>query len=472
MTAGATLAEQVTSGAVQPAALATASLHAIARLDGEINSFITVLDDRASEDARTVREVLANGGRQLALAGLPYAAKDLFAVAGRPTSAGSRISTEDPPAPADAEPVARMRRAGAVLVGLCNMDEYAYGFSTENAHYGPCRNPHDRARIAGGSSGGSAAAVAAGIVPIALASDTNGSVRVPAALCGIYGIRPTPGTLPRTGMFPLSSSLDTVGVLARTPGDLRLAHRALAGDPSTAERPCEGRSGVALELGRLRIAGAGGYFRHGATAQALASVDAMAQALGADELVELPSPERARGAAMIITACEAAAVHLPNLRTRPQDFDPMTRDRLLAGAMIPAHAYVRARRLRRELCARARRLMHRVDVVLAPATPFSAPYVGEEFSLVAGERVPTRLHLGRFTQPISLLGLPVVSVPAAGEGLPLGVQLVGAPGREATLLALAEHLTEVGLTRVPTPLQLGHGTAMPAIDRRSQAARR
>src|SRR5213594_2553503 len=246
-------------------AVVAAALDRIAKRDPTLNCFTTLLGDRALAEAERIDRVIAGGGDAGPLAGVPFAVKNLFDVAGVTTLAGSRIYRDNPPAGRDATAVAALRRAGAVLVGCANMDEFAFGFTTENTHYGPTRNPHDPTRIAGGSSGGSAAAVAAGLVALSLGSDTNGSIRVPAALCGIYGLKPTFGRLSRAGVFPLASSLDHVGPFARSVADLALAFDALQGpdatDPVCTDRPAE-PCGPELHRGvaGLRLAVAGGHF--------------------------------------------------------------------------------------------------------------------------------------------------------------------------------------------------------------------
>lgn len=449
--AAAVRARQVTAGAI-----VTAALDRIAAGDGAVNAFTAVLADTARAHAARVDGILAGGGDPGPLAGVPFAVKNLFDVAGVVTVAGSRIHAERPPAARDATAVAALRRAGAVLVGALNMDEYAYGFSTENCHAGPTRNPHDRARIAGGSSGGAGAAVAAGFVPLALGTDTNGSIRVPAALCGVFGLKPTFGRVSRAGVVPLAWSLDHVGPLARSVRDLALAFDALQGpdatDPVCTER---GPEPCAPELGRpldgLRLAVAGDHFARLATADALGALDRVRIALGVTREVVIPEARRARAAAMVVTACEGAAYHLDDLRARARDFDPMTRDRFLAGALLPAALYTRAQRFRAWYRARVLEVFRDVDVVLAPATPYPAPAIGApRTTTVGGVEVLTRAHLGVFTQPLSFIGLPVLAVPAAGAGpLPLGVQLVAAPFQERALFRVAARLEADGVVAAP-----------------------
>jgi AtzE family amidohydrolase len=439
------IADDVRAGRMAATDVAHHALAAIKSGDAKINSFTSVLTERALLDAGRIDESIAAGQNPGPLAGVPFAVKNLFDVAGEVTLAGSRINADDTPATADAVAVARLTDAGAVLVGSLNMDEYAYGFTNENSHYGPCRNPHDPDRVAGGSSGGSAAAVAAGFVPVTLGSDTNGSVRVPATLCGVFGLKPTYGRISRRGVFPFCPSLDHVGVLARSVRDLAVTFDVLHGhdpdDPVSVDRPREVTADqLDRGLGDLRLGVSDGYFARGGVPEALEVVAVMAEALGIHRRVTLAEAGRARSAAMVITACEGAQLHLDDLRDRAGDFDPMTRDRFLAGALVPASAYLVAQRFRQWFRAEVNRALASVDVFLAPATPFTAPLIGQREAIVDGETVLTQPYLGCYTQPLSFVGLPVLSVPVGGYGLPLGVQLVAAPYREAALLRVAAEL--------------------------------
>jgi AtzE family amidohydrolase len=435
------IAAAVRSGELSAVAAAERALAAIAARDAAVNSFTAVVADRALADARRVDAQVAAGIDPGPLAGVPFAVKNLFDVAGEVTVAGSKISADDSPADADAAAVERLARAGAVLVGMLNMDEYAYGFTTENAHYGPCRNPFDPARVAGGSSGGSGAAVAADLVPLTLGSDTNGSVRVPSALCGVFGLKPTYGRVSCDGMLPFCPTLDVVGALARSVRDLAVSFGALVSDHE---------ADAAGGLDGLRLAVADGYFARGGTPAALGAVSELADALGVTATVSLPRAAEARAAAMVITATEGAHLHLDSLRRRPGDFDPMTRDRFLAGALVPAHVYLQAQHFRYWFRARMREVFRSVDVVLAPATPFPAPLIGQREAVVDGETVLTQPYLGVYTQPLSFAGLPVLTVPVgAVDGLPLGVQLVAGHFGEATLLRVGAELEARGLARLP-----------------------
>jgi len=427
------------------------ALARIAARNPALNAFTHVLAEQARADAARVDATIAGGGDPGPLAGLPFAVKNLFDVGGLTTLAGSKINASHPPARRDAAAVRALRRAGGVLLGTLNMDEYAYGFTTENTHYGPTRNPHDASRVAGGSSGGSGAAVGAGLVPLTLGSDTNGSIRVPAALCGVFGLKPTYGRVSRAGSVLFAPSFDHVGPLGRSVRDVAAALDAMqgpdGGDPVCASRPaepCLPRLGEGV--GDLRIAVLDGHFSRGGDASALGAVAQVAAALGAGRRVTIPEAHRARAAAMVITASEGATLHLADLRTRAQDFDPVSRDRFLAGALVPSAWYVQAQRFRAWYRERVGEIFRDVDVLLAPTTPCPAPLIGQDRIVLDGVEVLTRPNLGLYTQPLSFIGLPVLTVPVAGSGaMPLGVQIVAAPFREAHALRVGALLEGKGV---------------------------
>jgi amidase/aspartyl-tRNA(Asn)/glutamyl-tRNA(Gln) amidotransferase subunit A len=455
-TASAT-AEAVRGGSTTARAAVQACLDRITATDGRVNAFTSVLAERALKRADAVDASPRRA--RMKLAGVPFAVKNLFDIAGLPTLAGSKIERTSALARRDAVLVRRLEAEGAVLVGALGMDEYAYGFTTENTHYGPVHNPHDLARVSGGSSGGSAAAVAAGQVPLTLGSDTNGSIRVPASLCGTFGMKPTFGRLPRTGSYPFVASLDHLGPFARSVADLAACYDAMQGpdidDPSCAQRSIEPTlSELPRGAAGIRVGVLGGWFRQMALLEATAAVDAVAQALGTTRLIEWPEVERARAAAFLITCGEGGALHLDDLKTRPQDFDPMTRDRFLANALVPAAWVMRAQRVRHWFARRVARSFETVDVLIAPATPCVAPPIRTDWIEVGGKRLPSRASMGLLTQPISCIGLPVVTVPLWGLSnsaphMPIGVQLVAAPWREDLALRVAAELERQGLCSAP-----------------------
>lgn len=451
------IADAVRQRQVTAVEVARAALQRIAEGNKRLNAFTHMTEQRALAEAAAVDAKVAAGRDPGPLAGVPFAAKNLFDISEIATVAGSKINRDLKPATADASAIQRLNANGAVLMGALNMGEYAYDFTGENVHDGASRNPHDLTRMSGGSSGGSGSAVGGGLVPIALATDTNGSIRVPSSLCGIFGIKPTYGRLGRHGTFPFVASLDHIGPLARTTTDLASSYDALQGhdpgDPASTERPRE-PSLPALKAGiaGMRIAVAGDYFQKSAMPDALAAVELVAKALRVRTTVTLPEAARARAAAFLITASEGANLHLARLRSRAADFDPATRDRLLAGALAPAQWYLQAQRFRRWYRDRVLALFREVDVILAPATPCSAPSLGQQTMVLGGVEMPVRPNLGIFTQPISFIGLPVVAVPAAiPSRMPIGVQVITAPWQEAVALRVAHVLEQAGVARCPIP---------------------
>ena len=464
------IAAAVTAGSVSAREITRAALERIARVDSTYNCFTEVTRERALSEAAKVDALRAAGATLPPLAGVPYAVKNLFDIEGLCTLAGSKINRDRPPATRDAVLLARMRAAGAVLLGALNMDEYAYGFTTENTHYGPTRNPHDLNRTAGGSSGGSAAAVAAGLVPIALGSDTNGSIRVPASLCGIFGIKPTYGRLSRRGSYPFVASLDHLGPFARSAADLATVYDALqyadADDPAYSAPAIEPATpGLHTGIAGLRIAIAGGYFEENAEPAALQAVASVARALGAERKVLIPETARARAAAFVITASEGGNLHLSDLKRRAHDFDPLTRDRFLAGTLTPAAWYLQAQRFRNWYRSQALELFGNWDILLAAATPCAATRLGQETMTLAGNVMPTRPSMGLLTQPISFIGLPVVAVPLhRPDKMPIGVQIIAAPWKEAIALRVAAFLEKEGVVSAPVARALPSSTAPAQAD--------
>ncbi|HEY5365568.1 MAG TPA: AtzE family amidohydrolase [Casimicrobiaceae bacterium] len=440
----------VRDGSASAREVAQCALARVDMLNARYNAFTAITRERALSDADAIDALRARGARLPPLAGVPFAVKNLFDVAGLTTLAGAAIEATRPAAAADATVVARLHAAGAVLVGALNMEEYAYGFVSENAHYGAVRNPHDVTCVAGGSSGGSAAALAAGMLPLTLGSDTSGSIRVPAALCGVYGLKPTYGRLPRSGAYPFAGSLDHVGPLARSVTDLATAYDAMQGpdarDAACAQRAVE-PAAPALDdgLGALRIAVADGYFADNAGDAALGALAVAASALGVIRRVSLPAIDEVRAAGIIITASEGAELHLADLRARAGDFDPATRDRFLAGALVAVAWYLRAQRFRAWFRTQMHDVFGGVDVILAPATPVPATPLGATTFELRGRHHPPRTHLGLLAHAFSFAGVPVVAVPIGGTAMPLGVQVIAAPWREDHALRVARTLERAGV---------------------------
>ncbi|MDB5824920.1 MAG: AtzE family amidohydrolase [Herminiimonas sp.] len=467
MTVGAVqIAKRIAEGEVTAVQVLEQAAARIEKLDGEINCFTTLTLARARQEAAAIDALRAAGAPLPALAGVPYAVKNLFDVEDEVTLSGGKVNSANPPASADALLVSRMRAAGAVLVGMLNMDEHAYGFTTENTHYGATKNPHDTRRIAGGSSGGSAAAVAAGLVPITLGSDTNGSIRVPSSLCGIFGLKPTYGRLPSRGTYPFVTSLDHLGPFAASVGDLALVYDALMtpgkSEKGNAQRATGPLPGGAHAVFGKRIAVLGGWFKDCAGPAAQDAVRRVAQALGATVTVEWASAEQARAAAFMVTGSEGGALHRARLVTRYDEYEPLSRDRLVAGSLIPASWVVQAQRVREQALRQVMTLFRDYDLLIAPSTPVTAPLIGTEELLINGRRYPARASMGLLTQPISCVGLPVCAVPVwdteGAEGLPIGVQLIAAPWREDICLAAGRLLEAADVAKCRTPGQKAFAT--------------
>lgn len=446
----AAIAKAVKGKELSSADTVSAALERISAFDKKTNAFTDILAARAYETAAKVDKRVARG-EHMPLAGVPFAVKNLFDVKGIPTRAGSKINREREPASADSVLIERLEENGAVLVGALNMGEYAYDFTGENAHDGNACNPHDLAHMTGGSSSGSGGAVAAGYVPLALGSDTNGSIRVPASFCGLFGLKPTYGRLSRARSFPFVASLDHLGPLSRSALDLGLSYDAMQGpdheDPVCAQREVEPAvPEITKGVKGLRVAKLEGYFARMGEPEVYAAVETVAKALSAYEVAELEDAPVARASAYVITASEGAALHLERLRKRAHDFDPDVRDRLIAGAMIPGVWTVQAQKIRRHFQAQVKKLFERFDILLAPATPTRAPKIGQKTFTLDGQELLVRPNIGIYTQPISFIGLPVVAVPVwPDDGRPCGVQVIAPPWREDLALRVAYQLERDGV---------------------------
>ncbi len=432
------------------AELAQHTLTRIERDNPSLNAFTTVTTARLLADAAQIDNAVAQGEALPALAGVPYGVKNLFDIAGVTTLAGAKLFRQQPPAMADAFALRKLKSAGAMLAGALNMDAYAYGFTTENSHYGATHNPRDPQRVAGGSSGGSAAAVAAGMVNFSLGSDTNGSIRVPASLCGINGLKPTFGRLARSGSHPFVPSLDHIGPLARSIDDLTRVYDALQGhdadDRWQSARAVDAALPTLQHESTLRCAVLEGYFSRWCDNDARQAVDRVAQGLAAQSAVTLAEAELARSAAFLLSAAEGGNHYLPALRTDAEIFEPHSRERLLAGAMTPSAWYTQAQRFRAWFRDLTLPLFETFDLLLAPATPCCATPIGAQTMRINGVDLPVKASMGMLTQPISFVGLPVVTVALkTASGLPIGVQIIGAPWQEARCLQAAWRLEQAGL---------------------------
>jgi aspartyl-tRNA(Asn)/glutamyl-tRNA(Gln) amidotransferase subunit A len=421
-----------------------AAIAATARLNPSLNAYLHLDFEGARAEAAEVDAIRAAGGTAGPLAGMPICVKDIVDVAGMPTTAGGADWVRHPDE--DATVVARLRAAGAVVVGKGNTNEFACGIDGRNPHKGDCRNPWDPTRLSGGSSSGPAAALAAGMAAGAIGSDTSGSIRVPAALCGVVGIRPTRGLVPAEGVVPLAWSLDAVGPLAPDVATAALLLDVLAGRPAAAAPRAEVaglRLGLAtplMDLAEEPVSEAIG-----------AAADGLREAGAAIVDCDLPGLERAMGIHRIVQACEVAAVHAPWFERQRDRYAPEVRARIEAGYGLSAEAYLRAQRHRRLFTRATAAAMDGLDAILAPASPVLAPPIAAEEVTVRGERRPTRAALLSCVAPLSQLDCPVVAVPAGvREGLPVGLQLIGRPGAEALLLRVAAAVeSNVGPIRPP-----------------------
>lgn len=409
--------------------LARAALGRIRALDATLNAFVLVDAEGALAAAAAADAELATGVDRGPLHGIPVAVKDLIDVAGLPTTCGSASSFGTPLATADAEVVGRLQRAGAVLVGKTTLHELAYGATGDRSVHGPSRNPADPARISGGSSGGSAVAVAAGMVPLALGTDTAGSVRVPAALCGVVGLKPAFDAVPTAGVHPLAPTLDHVGLFARTAEDARIGYEVLAGAALEPQR----WDGAIAWLPPADIAPTDprvAALAHDALLRSGADVQVVPDALGAgSQLFRTFSTLQAR---------EAHRVHAHHLADDEQVLDPEVRERLLAGSRIDDATYAGADRARREIRDLVGRLLDRHPVLALPTVPITAPMIDARTVHVGGRPLETRAALLSLTSPWNTAGVPAISVPAGHvDRMPVGVQLVAAAGDEGLLLRAA-----------------------------------
>lgn len=427
-----------------PVDVTQATLDRIAKVDPRINSFITVTADEAMADARRAESEIVAGRWRGPLHGVPIGLKDLFNTAGIVTTNGSKMFRDAVPA-ADAVVTAKLREAGAVIVGKNNMHEFAFGSTTENAHFGTCRNAWNQDHIPGGSSGGSGAAVAARLCFMSMGSDTGGSIRSPACLNGIVGHKPTYGLVSRRGVFPLSWSLDHAGPLARTVRDAALTLQAIAGhdpgDPSSASIAVPDYA-AALDGGvrGIRVGVPREYFFARASEEVeqivRAAVDAL-ERLGATIVeVSLPHVDLAATAGMTIIGVEAAQAHSPWLATRADDYGDEIRPRLQMGALFSGAEYVRAQRIRALIQKEFADAMTGADVLVMPNNAVPAPRIGEKTIRVRGKDVWVMALQPSLTIPHNLTGAPALTVPCGfgASGLPVGLQIVGRPFEDATVL--------------------------------------
>ncbi len=439
------------AGKLSSVELTRASLERIAKLNPRLNAFITVTEKAAKAHARQADDELAKGIDRGPLHGIPVAVKDVFCTKGIRTTCGSRIFENYVP-DHDAAVVEKLDAAGAVLVGKTGLHELAYGVTSNNPHFGAVRNPWDAKRVPGGSSGGSGAAVASGMVFMATGSDTGGSIRIPASFCGIVGLKPTFGRVSRFGVLPLDFSLDHMGPLTRSVRDAALALAAMAGydprDETSSRQPVDAYlPGREAAIRDVRIGVPANYYFEKADTAAAAAVHRMveiARDLGSRVVpVNVPDIDSINVISRVILQAEASALMERYMGDRSR-FGEDVLALLDQGRLLAATDYVNAQRLRRLKQQEFRALWKQVDCLFTPTTPTSAPLIGQMTIPVNGETIDVRLASTRFVRSINVLGLPALSMPCGydGQGLPLGLQIVGRPFGEPLILRVAAALED------------------------------
>ncbi|RJP14545.1 MAG: Asp-tRNA(Asn)/Glu-tRNA(Gln) amidotransferase subunit GatA [Candidatus Abyssobacteria bacterium SURF_5] len=441
------LGPMIKSRKISPVELLRSVLHRIEKLEPRLKAYITVDHDAALQAARKAERQIKQNRYLGPLHGIPISLKDLYQTKGLRTSGGSKILQEWVP-DEDATSVAKLREAGAVIAGKTNLHEFAFGGTTQNPHFGGARNPYNLARIPGGSSGGSAAAVAAGMCIAATGSDTGGSIRTPSALCGIVGLKPTYGRVSLHGIIPLAWSLDHIGPMTKCVRDAAVMLSAMAGyDPKDPSSACEKvpRFERALkdDVKKLKIGIEPAFCFNGAddeVEQAVRRALSLFERLGAKIVeVNLPNIELTSPIESVIITAEAASYHEENLRNRPLDFGEDVRVLLEAGAAFTAVHYLKAQRIRSLIRKEFADAFRKIDVFALPAAAVPAPKIGAQTVSIKGMETDAQMALLRYTCPSNLTGLPAISIPCgmSGDGLPIGLQLVGKAFDEATLLRAA-----------------------------------
>ncbi|MEQ1883998.1 MAG: amidase [Bryobacteraceae bacterium] len=442
------LGAQLRARNISSAELVAESLRKIERFEPRLNAFITVMADSARERAELLDRELAAGTDRGPLHGIPIAHKDLIRTKGVRTTAGSKILDHYVPN-RDAAVVTKLDEAGAATVGKAGLHEFAYGVTSNNPHYGAIHNPWDVRRSPGGSSGGSAAAVAVGIVPFATGTDTGGSIRVPASFCGIVGFKPTFGRISVKGVLPLGFTMDHVGPMTRTVRDAAVAFQAMADEPSGYVPLGE------VSIRGLRVGWAKNYYCEGVAPEVLASVVKAVKAaekMGAEIVeVEVPDMEALTKAGATSLLVEAAEALRPFLHRRA-DFGEDVLGRLDQGKGIPGMDYVRAQRVRFRVRQQFAELMTKVDCLFTPATPMTAPEIGAKEVAINGVREEVRTAATRFTRGMNALGMPAISIPCglSNENLPIGLQIIGAYGEDDFVLRVAAAMEDgLGVGQAP-----------------------
>jgi aspartyl-tRNA(Asn)/glutamyl-tRNA(Gln) amidotransferase subunit A len=432
---------------LSPVELMLACLERIHSLDDRLHTFITLTKESAMEEARAAEKAISSGDYRGPMHGIPIGLKDLYHTRGVATTAGSPILKEFVPEE-DATSVAMLKKAGGIVLGKLNMFPFAYGATGLNPHYGTPGNPWDMERLPGGSSSGSGVALMAGMIPAATGSDTGGSIRIPASLCGVVGIKPTYGRVSRSGVIPLSWSLDHAGPMARSVEDCAILLQAMAGhdpkDDSSSTRPVpDYRAALGQGIRGLRVGVPRAQFFTGlqdgvrtAVEKALVVLEQLGLFI---QEIDIPNLDEFGAVSLGILGPEAAAYHQQWLRERPDDYPLDVLNRLQASMSIPAVDYVMAQQSRTRLSERLVHIMEQVDLLVTPTEPMTAPRIGDTTVVIDGEERTTQGLLTLLTRPFNVTGMPAISVPCGfdEQELPVGLQIAGRPFDEATVLRAA-----------------------------------
>ncbi|MBZ5202013.1 Asp-tRNA(Asn)/Glu-tRNA(Gln) amidotransferase GatCAB subunit A [Planomicrobium chinense] len=445
---------------ISPVELTEAVLQNVEQYDGQVNAYIEIQADQARQAAQTAENEMANGQYRGPLHGIPMALKDILYFNGETATMGSEIHRHFVPE-FDATVVAKLKSAGVVFTGKLNMHEYAWGATTTNPHFGACKNPWDLSKIPGGSSGGSGAAVAADMAIASLGTDTGGSIRIPAASCGIIGLKPTHGRISKFGCFPLAWSLDHIGPMTKTVHDAALLLETLAGydpkDPTSVNKPARSYSTLLSEDLKGEVIGIDEdyFFRNvdkrvdEAVRQALSELEKLGARI---EPVKIPSLAQSEYAELVTITSEASAIHHKNLLEHPDKFGEDTRFLLEFGELVTAVDYLQAQQIRRKLNNDFAQVFKRVDVLISPTLPFLPPLIGDSTVDINGQVLSFLDEVIRFTGPGNLTGLPALSIPCGvRDGLPVGLQIMGPAFEEEKVLNVAYALEKLQLMKGQKP---------------------
>ena len=433
------LADQIRRRRISPVEVVDETLARIERVNPRLNAFLVVFGDQARAAARRAEKLVMQGRRGALppLTGVPVSVKDIVFTTEAPTTAGSRIFGDGIVAEQDAPIVRCLRRAGAIIIGKTNLHEVALGVTSANEHFGPVRNPHDPERVAGGSSGGSAVAVAMGLGSLSIGSDTRGSIRIPAACCGVTGLKPTRGLLSLEGVVPLSPSLDHVGPMAKTAADCALMLEVMAGSRYAGRFTVATRKSVK----GMRV-GVSEFHLRDLDTSIQKVIDAAIRHLGKMGCklsdVRIPELDASHAASTVISASEAVAYHDQFLRTKPDAYGPLVRQRLEAAYRWTAVDLLRAQATMQLAAVAFERAFEHVDCLVGAVLPVLPPKIGETTVSVKGKEVTVVDAFTRFNATQNMAGIPALSLPCGmAMGLPVGLQVIGAHKNDAAVLRLA-----------------------------------